>query len=37
MLHNEKDYGEDIDNFVPERFLKPDAKFPTPAFGFGRR
>lgn len=37
LLHSESVYGNDADIFNPERFLKPDAKYPDSAFGFGRR
>jgi hypothetical protein len=37
MLHDEAIYGADTDQFIPERFLNPDMKDPTTAFGFGRR
>ncbi|KAF8592281.1 cytochrome P450 [Ramaria rubella] len=37
MLHDEKMYGHNTDRFDPERFLRPGAKAPMAAFGFGRR
>ncbi|KAF8581750.1 cytochrome P450 [Ramaria rubella] len=37
MLHDERTYGPEPDNFRPERYLDPKVKFPMPAFGFGRR
>lgn len=37
LLHSEEVYGDDVDKFKPERFMKPDAKYPDSAFGFGRR
>jgi len=39
LLHNETDFGPNIDKFQPERFLKPGVRDPasTGAFGYGRR
>lgn len=37
LLHSEPVYGKDVDKFNPDRFLKPSAKYPDSAFGFGRR
>ncbi|KAF8966582.1 cytochrome P450, partial [Flammula alnicola] len=42
MLHDKATYGEDVDAFRPERFLRgdeldPNIPHPDPAFGFGRR
>ncbi|KIK52675.1 hypothetical protein GYMLUDRAFT_49821 [Collybiopsis luxurians FD-317 M1] len=43
ILHDPAVYGEDVDNFRPERFLNPDGTLnesipdPSAAFGFGRR
>ena len=44
MLHDPAIYGQDADQFRPERFLNPDGRtlnpavpYPDAAFGFGRR
>lgn len=37
MLHDEKVYGPNPDQFDPDRFLRPGAVDSSPAFGFGRR
>lgn len=37
LLHSEEVYGDDVDEFKPERFMKPDVKYPDTAYGFGRR
>jgi cytochrome P450 len=42
ILHDKSTYGEDTDDFRPERFmngesLNPDVPLPEEAFGFGRR
>ncbi|KAF5376005.1 hypothetical protein D9757_008813 [Collybiopsis confluens] len=43
LLHDPATYGEDVDQFRPERFLNPDGTlndaipYPNAAFGFGRR
>ncbi|KAF8506218.1 cytochrome P450 [Gautieria morchelliformis] len=37
MLHDETVYGPDTEHFEPERFLRPGARDPSAAFGFGRR
>lgn len=42
ILHDPATYGEDVDQFRPERFLNPDGTlnnmpYPDSAFGFGRR
>jgi cytochrome P450 len=42
MLHDESVYGEDLEAFRPERFMKgdqldPSIPAPMVAFGFGRR
>ncbi|KIJ57163.1 hypothetical protein M422DRAFT_238752 [Sphaerobolus stellatus SS14] len=39
LLHNEKDFGPDTEQFIPERFFQPGVRDPahTGAFGFGRR
>ncbi|KIK64992.1 hypothetical protein GYMLUDRAFT_220252 [Collybiopsis luxurians FD-317 M1] len=43
ILHNPATYGEDVEQFRPERFLNPDGTinhevpYPDTAFGFGRR
>ena len=43
ILHDPATYGEDVDQFHPERFLNPDGTlnstipYPDAAFGYGRR
>ncbi|KAF9482335.1 cytochrome P450 [Pholiota conissans] len=42
ILHDKSTYGEDVDTFRPERFLRddqpdPEIPYPDAAFGFGRR
>lgn len=38
ILRDEKLFGpENVDDFIPERFMKSNAKFPDQIFGFGRR
>ncbi|KAF8513884.1 cytochrome P450 [Gautieria morchelliformis] len=37
MLQDETVYGPDTEHFEPERFLRPGARDPSAAFGFGRR
>ncbi|GJJ06879.1 hypothetical protein Clacol_001075 [Clathrus columnatus] len=37
ILHSEELYGDNVNDFVPERFLKEGVRDPDPAFGFGRR
>jgi len=37
LSHNESVFGPDTDKFIPERFLNPEVKYPTMAFGYGRR
>ncbi|KAF8510633.1 cytochrome P450 [Gautieria morchelliformis] len=37
ILHDETVYGPDTEHFEPERFLRPGARDPSAAFGFGRR
>ncbi|KAE9399837.1 cytochrome P450 [Gymnopus androsaceus JB14] len=43
ILHDPATYGEDVDQFRPERFLNPDGTlnstipYPDAAFGYGRR
>ncbi|GJJ15722.1 hypothetical protein Clacol_010000 [Clathrus columnatus] len=37
LLRSKSVYGDDADEFKPERFLDPNMPFPEPAFGFGRR
>ena len=39
MAHDEKEYGPDVDEFRPERFLgkNPEHDTHSTAFGFGRR
>ncbi|GJJ15726.1 hypothetical protein Clacol_010004 [Clathrus columnatus] len=37
LLRSKSVYGNEADEFKPERFLDPNMPFPEPAFGFGRR
>ncbi|KAF8465421.1 cytochrome P450 [Gautieria morchelliformis] len=37
ILHDEAVYGPNTDDFIPERFLDPNVKYPNAAFGYGRR
>lgn len=43
ILHDPTTYGEDVDQFLPERFLNSDGTlnnkipYPDSAFGYGRR
>ncbi|KAF9016001.1 cytochrome P450, partial [Hymenopellis radicata] len=43
ILHDKAVYGDDVENFNPDRFLNPDGSLnpsiphPSAAFGFGRR
>ncbi|KAF8578978.1 putative CyP450 monooxygenase [Ramaria rubella] len=37
MLHDEKTYGPNTDQFIPDRFFQPGVPDSTIAFGFGRR
>ncbi|GJJ15153.1 hypothetical protein Clacol_009428 [Clathrus columnatus] len=37
LLHSKSVYGDDVAEFNPERFMKPQTKYPDNAFGFGRR
>ena len=39
LLHDENDFGPDVEKFIPERFLRPGIRDPasTGSFGFGRR
>ncbi|GJJ06142.1 hypothetical protein Clacol_000331 [Clathrus columnatus] len=37
LLHSKSAYGDDADEFNPDRFMNPQTKYPDSAFGFGRR
>ncbi|KIJ48489.1 hypothetical protein M422DRAFT_162762 [Sphaerobolus stellatus SS14] len=37
VLRDEKTYGPNVEDFDPERFLKPGVPSPTAQFGYGRR
>ncbi|GJJ16120.1 hypothetical protein Clacol_010400 [Clathrus columnatus] len=37
LLHSKLVYGDDVAEFNPERFMKPNVRYPDNAFGFGRR
>ncbi|GJJ06153.1 hypothetical protein Clacol_000342 [Clathrus columnatus] len=37
LLHSKSVYGDDAEEFNPDRFMNPQTKYPDSAFGFGRR